>query len=177
MSDISGKAILITLIGGVLAYSGLKGKGIASTTRALISGQDPTGVPSVQTIASGSSGTGSDLGITAQPSAATGIPAQNKAIARLLAAPYGWSAGIEWDSLDKLWTRESGWSNTALNASSGAYGIVQALPPTKLPASGQAPPVGSSSASAQIAWGLAYIKSRYGSPSAAWAHETANSWY
>jgi hypothetical protein len=77
-----------------------------------------------------------------------------------------------------LWNRESGWSNTAENPSSGAYGIAQALghgPTNQYPAGPANPPV--SSASAQIAWGLSYIKQTYGSPSAAWAHEESEGWY
>jgi hypothetical protein len=73
--------------------------------------------------------------------------------------------------------RESGWNRFARNPSSGAYGIPQALPPTKLPPAGQAG--GGSHASPQIDWGLNYIKTTpgYGSPAAAWAHEQAHGWY
>src|SRR5262249_27562945 len=62
----------------------------------------------------------------------------------------------------------------ARNPTSGAYGIPQALPPSKMGAAAN-PPI--SSAVAQINWGLGYIKSRYGSPEAAWAHELAYHWY
>jgi hypothetical protein len=75
-----------------------------------------------------------------------------------------------------LWNQESGWSNTARNKSSGAYGIPQALPPSKMGAAANPP---QSSYIAQINWGLGYIKNRpgYGSPAAAWAHEVAHGWY
>jgi Transglycosylase SLT domain len=104
--------------------------------------------------------------------------AQNQAIGKLLAAGYGWSTGIQWDDLVRLWDQESGWSNTAQNPQSGAYGIPQALPYTKMPkAAWPASAGGRSDPSSQVSWGLAYIKGRYGSPSAAWAHEQANNWY
>jgi cell wall-associated NlpC family hydrolase len=89
---------------------------------------------------------------------------------------YGWSTG-QMGSLKPLWTRESGWNRFARNPSSGAYGIPQALPPTKMPFAAQAG--GGSQAGPQIDWGLNYIKTRpgYGSPAAAWAHEQAFGWY
>ncbi len=76
--------------------------------------------------------------------------------------------------LDKLWTKESHWNTKASNASSGAYGIPQALPGDKMAAYGsdwRTNPV------PQIKWGLSYIKGRYGSPCAAWDHSQATGWY
>lgn len=104
--------------------------------------------------------------------------APNQNIGKLLAASYGWSTGQQWDDLVKLWDQESGWNNEAENPSSHAYGIPQALPWTKMPQPAWPPRAGGKAdPHAQIAWGLAYIKGRYGSPSAAWAHEQANNWY
>lgn len=103
-------------------------------------------------------------------------PASNQAIAQLLLGSYGWSA--QWAALDSLWSRESSWSNTAENPSSGAYGIAQALPATKMPKAAQSPATGGTSdPTAQIKWGLSYIRSRYGDPNAAWAHEQSVGWY
>src|SRR5262249_42098448 len=65
--------------------------------------------------------------------------------------------------------KESGWSPYAVNPSSGAYGIPQSL--------GHGHPFNLGDARAQIAWGLNYIRGRYGTPAAAWAHEVANNWY
>lgn len=82
-----------------------------------------------------------------------------------LAALYGWT-GAEWGCLDTLWTGESGWNHLAMNPTSGAYGIPQALPATKMATYGSdylTNPV------TQIRWGLDYISSRYGSPCAALA--------
>jgi hypothetical protein len=59
-----------------------------------------------------------------------------------------------------------------------AYGIAQARPATKYPLLGQPSDLGGESdPTSQIQWGLDYIANRYGSPSAAWAHEIANNWY
>lgn len=104
---------------------------------------------------------------------ATGSGA-NMNLGQKMAAAYGW-IGDQWRALNFLWTQESGWSNTAKNAKSGAYGIAQALPPTKMPYAAQE--AGGSNPAAQIAWGLQYIKSRYGSPIAAWGHEQSVGWY
>src|SRR5258708_3854601 len=95
---------------------------------------------------------------------------KNQATGKLLAARYGWSppqSQSEWDSLVALWDGESGWSTTAANPS-GAYGIPQALPGSKMAQFGRK---WKTSAVIQIRWGLWYIEQRYGSPSAAWAHE------
>jgi hypothetical protein len=108
------------------------------------------------------------------PSSAGG----NVALGQQLAASYGWSAGSEWTCLYDLWQRESGWSNTATNPQSGAYGVAQALghgPTNQYPAGPANPPT--SSASVQISWGLGYIAQTYGDPCGAWAHEEADGWY
>jgi hypothetical protein len=76
--------------------------------------------------------------------------------------------------LVSLWNRESGWNEKARNASSGAYGIAQAVPPTKMATVGadwQTNPV------TQIKWGLGYIKGRYKTPCGAWSHSQAKGWY
>ncbi len=104
-------------------------------------------------------------------------PSSNVALGQQMAAAYGWT-GSQWDCLDWLWTRESGWSNIAENPKSGAYGIAQALghgPTNQYPADPANPP--RSSVRAQIRWGLRYIRSSYGTPCSAWAHETADGWY
>jgi hypothetical protein len=88
-------------------------------------------------------------------------------------AEHGWSAS-QFQCLDALWSKESGWEHTARNGSSGAYGIPQALPATKLASAGadwRTNPV------TQIRWGLGYIEDTYGSPCAAWAHSRAMNWY
>jgi SLT domain-containing protein len=70
--------------------------------------------------------------------------------------------------------RESGWNQHALNASSGAYGIPQALPASKMGAAANPP---ESNPTAQINWMISYIKGRYGDPIGAEAHEQSAGWY
>ena len=99
----------------------------------------------------------------------------NEALANQMAAAYGWTGGQR-SCLDELWTHESGFSATADNTSSGAYGIPQALPAGKMASAGadwQTNPA------TQVKWGLLYVKGRYGTPCAAWAFEMSHSpnWY
>jgi hypothetical protein len=86
---------------------------------------------------------------------------------------YGWSSS-QFGCLVSLWNVESRWDPYASNPSSGAYGIPQALPGSKMASAG---PDWESNAATQIRWGLGYIKSTYGSPCAAEAHEQATGWY
>jgi hypothetical protein len=95
-------------------------------------------------------------------------------IARAMLPHFGWSAGQQFQDLNLLWQRESGWSEHAQNSSSGAYGIPQALPGSKMASAG---PRWWSNATTQIRWGLRYIKARYGSPRSAWSHSQALGWY
>jgi len=101
--------------------------------------------------------------------APSGSPQQ---IAMSMLASYGWSSS-QFSCLDQLWERESGWNPTAANAS-GAYGIPQALPGSKMASAG---PDWQTSATTQIKWGLGYIKGLYGTPCGAWAHSEATGWY
>lgn len=86
---------------------------------------------------------------------------------------YGWGASQR-ASLRKLWNHESGWSHHAHNSSSGAHGIPQALPGSKMAVSG---PNWRSNPETQIKWGLSYIKSRYGTPNGAWSAWLSKGWY
>jgi hypothetical protein len=85
---------------------------------------------------------------------------------------FGFSTS-EMAALIPMWDRESGWSYTAANPS-GAYGIPQALPGSKMAVYGSD---WQTNPATQIKWGLSYIKSRYGTPSAAWAFWQSNGWY
>ena len=86
---------------------------------------------------------------------------------------FGWSSG-QFSCLQPLWAHESGWNPHAQNPSSGAYGIPQALPGSKMASAGGD---WQSNPATQIRWGLSYIQGNYGSPCGAWAHEQANGWY
>ena len=110
-----------------------------------------------------------------RPTAAATAPARSgspQQIAEAMLGSFGWSSG-QFACLDPLWARESGWRVTAENPS-GAYGIPQALPGSKMASAG---PDWQTSAATQIEWGLGYIKGIYGSPCAAWDHEQATGWY
>ncbi|WP_308492502.1 lytic transglycosylase domain-containing protein [Microbacterium terrisoli] len=97
-------------------------------------------------------------------------PSAARAYARsLMASRYGWG-GDQFQCLNSLWNRESGWRVHAANPS-GAYGIPQALPGSKMGAGWQ------NSARVQVAWGLGYIKARYGTPCGAWGHSQSTGWY
>lgn len=98
----------------------------------------------------------------------------NVEIGQRLAELRGW-IGKEFECLYRLWSRESGWDELKWNrAGSGAYGIGQALPASKMA------PYGAdymTSALTQVRWGLAYIAARFGSPCGAWQHSQAYGWY
>jgi hypothetical protein len=100
---------------------------------------------------------------------------RNREIAwRMMSHRFGWRPKYQFRSLNKLWDRESGWNVHASNPYSGAYGIPQAVPGSKMATAG---PDWLNSARTQIRWGLRYIRSRYGKPRRAWAHECAYGWY
>jgi hypothetical protein len=106
----------------------------------------------------------------AQGTAMSGTPQQ---IAMAMLASYGWSFS-EFSCLNSLWEQESGWNPYASNPSSGAYGIPQALPGSKMASAG---PDWQNDPATQIRWGLGYIKGTYGSPCAALSHESTAGWY
>jgi hypothetical protein len=96
-----------------------------------------------------------------------------KIVAKAMLSRFGWGAS-QFSCLDRLWTRESKWSIHATNPSSGAYGIPQALPGSKMASAGSD---WRTSAFTQIEWGLGYIRARYGSPCSAWGHSEGHGWY
>ncbi|MCL2782600.1 MAG: hypothetical protein FWD80_01285 [Propionibacteriaceae bacterium] len=96
-----------------------------------------------------------------------------QAIAKSLMPDYGFGAD-QFGCLVNLWNYESGWRVNARNPSSGAYGIPQSLPPTKMASAGSD---WMTNPTTQIKWGLTYIKARYGTPCGAWAHERSYNWY
>ncbi len=96
-----------------------------------------------------------------------------KDVARGLMPEYGFDAS-QFSCLDSLWAGESDWDYTATNPSSGAYGIPQSLPATKMATAGddwQTNPI------TQIRWGLQYIKDAYGTPCEADSFKAGNNFY
>ena len=86
---------------------------------------------------------------------------------------YGWG-DEQFSCLVSLWNRESSWDYQAENSSSGAYGIPQSLPGSKM---GSVGADWRTNPTTQIVWGIGYISGRYGSPCSAWAHSEATGWY
>jgi hypothetical protein len=110
----------------------------------------------------------------AEAQRAANTPDGARATARAMAASkYGWGES-QFSCLNQLWNKESGWSYTAGNLSSGATGIPQALPGSKMASAGAD---WATNASTQVAWGLDYIQRGYGTPCAAMAHSSAVNWY
>jgi cell wall-associated NlpC family hydrolase len=106
--------------------------------------------------------------------AAGGSAGAAQSYAQSQLASFGWGQR-QMSPLRALWNRESNWNRFARNPSSGAYGIPQALPPTKMPFGAQA--AGGSQTVPQVDWGMGYVSGRYGSPAGAWAHEQSFGWY
>ena len=91
----------------------------------------------------------------------------------MMASKYGWGSD-QFQCLNSLWNRESGWNYQSYNAGSGATGIPQALPGSKMASFGSD---WATNAATQIAWGLDYISRGYGTPCAAWGHSESSGWY
>ncbi|MFE3329379.1 transglycosylase SLT domain-containing protein [Streptomyces sp. NPDC059176] len=83
-------------------------------------------------------------------------------------------SAAEFQCFDKIVSHESNWNHTATNASSGAYGLVQALPGSKMASAGAD---WKTNPKTQIKWGMDYMKDRYGSACGAWNFWQANHWY
>lgn len=101
--------------------------------------------------------------------AATGTASSSQAIAHKMIPD-----AAQFSAFSKIVERESGWDPNATNAASGAYGLVQALPGSKMASAGSD---WKSNPATQIKWGLDYMNSRYGSPVAAWSFWQAHNWY
>jgi hypothetical protein len=99
-------------------------------------------------------------------------PGTAQAIGLELVHARGWS-DAEFACLNSLFTRESHWNVYAANPS-GAYGIPQALPGSKMASAGAD---WATNPATQITWGLNYIQGRYGTPCGAWAHSQSIGWY
>lgn len=186
-AGLSGLAVSEIGAGVILAWSGIENQTLTSTLRSVIRGKAPTPGPAGPTgTVIGSDTTGTPGSTTpADVTAHSASAAQNQALARLSVAISHptWATGTEWADWVSLWNQESGWNNLALNPSSGAFGIAQALGHGGVGTAGkygnQYPSLAANNgqALAQIQWGISYIAQTYGSPEAAWAHEQADGWY
>jgi len=96
-----------------------------------------------------------------------------RSAAREMLPEFGWEES-QFSCLDSLWHGESNWDHTATNPSSGAYGIPQSLPASKMAAAG---PDWESNPLTQIRWGLGYISDVYGDPCSADSFKSGHGWY
>ena len=170
---LAGSAIAVATFASGATATALAGPaGPAVASRAADVPAGPVGVASQPAASAASftspvSASGGDIVLLA----ASRTPRQ---IARAMLSQFHWSASKQYKYLNWLWQRESSWNRYAYNPYSGAYGIPQALPGSKMASAG---PNWRSNASTQIRWGLRYIKARYGSPHRAWNHSQATGWY
>ena len=111
--------------------------------------------------------------VNAAPAAGTPDPGTAQAVAWEMLQGMGWGQD-QFDCLVALWNRESGWNVYAHNASSGAYGIPQALPGDKMASAGAD---WATNPATQVSWGLSYIAGRYATPCGAWEHSETVGWY
>jgi hypothetical protein len=132
---------------------------------------EPSEVASANPATGGGTGTGGGgiVYVTSQPP----NPGTAQSIAYNMMGSFGFSPTTYFGCLVDIWNRESGWVYDAENAS-GAYGIPQALPGSKMASAG---PDWETDPATQIRWGLGYIKQIYGNPCSAWAFEEANGYY
>jgi hypothetical protein len=132
----------------------------------------------IKASSSPSSGTGSSSSSSGgttdnTPAAPPPDPGSAQSIAYKMLPSYGFNQGSQYSCLVSLWNRESGWRWDAENAS-GAYGIPQSLPGSKMASAGSD---WRTNPATQIKWGLTYISQIYGTPCGAWSHEESSGWY
>ncbi|MBP0450900.1 transglycosylase SLT domain-containing protein [Kitasatospora sp. RG8] len=108
------------------------------------------------------------LGAGLMPAAASAATASPQTIAAQI-VPANQLA-----SFSQIISHESSWNVTATNPSSGAYGLAQALPGSKMASAGAD---WRTNPTTQIKWALDYMNSRYGSPNAAWSFWQTHHWY
>ncbi|MFF1574627.1 hypothetical protein ACFVWR_17950 [Leifsonia sp. NPDC058292] len=156
-----------TAIAGLGAYRKLDDSALRKTI-------DNTKAASDSVAAAGAEADRKAAEAAAQAAALANTPDGAKATARSLAASmHGWGDG-EFQCLSNLWQKESGWNYQASNSGSGAAGIPQALPGSKMATAGAD---WQTNASTQIKWGLDYIARGYGTPCSAWSHSQSVNWY
>lgn len=176
---VDGPGLTIVGIGSVLIYAGIKGYSTLAVLQNLVTGKPITTNVSVTNPIQAGNVADSSVATGSIPSNIVTVTGTPRAIGQARASAMGWT-GTEFTALNNLWNGESNWNPHAKNPSSGAYGIPQALPYSKMPqAAWPESAGGQSDAATQIQWGLDYIKSRYGSPSKAWSTWQSRSphWY
>ncbi|MCY0946876.1 transglycosylase SLT domain-containing protein [Streptomyces antarcticus] len=117
---------------------------------------------------------GSVLALGVAGSMLAAVPAQAAPMNAKAIAQQMIKDPAQFAAFNNIVSRESGWSHTATNSSSGAYGLVQALPASKMSSAGSD---WKTNPATQIKWGLDYMNSRYGSPVGAWNFWQSHHWY
>lgn len=139
--------------------------GTAAVGGESVSAETPVVAPTTTTTATSS--------ISAATAAVVADPTGAQAVAWQQVQARGWGTD-QFACLVQLWQKESGWRVNAANSSSGAYGIPQSLPGSKMASAGAD---WQTNAATQITWGLGYISGRYGTPCGAWSHSQSVGWY
>ena len=172
----SGAAIAAAAISGSQAMTVLEQQrqqiivmDAASHTMSVVGVPKVAARPTAKAVTSG--------GSAAAGSATVNLPAPNAGTAQRIAynmlSSFGWSPATYYSCVNNIFSRESGWRDNAENAS-GAYGIPQALPGSKMATAGAD---WRTNPATQIKWGLGYIRDRYGDPCKAWTYWQAHSYY
>ena len=111
--------------------------------------------------------------VSQQVEAARTIIGAKKVAKAIALTEYAWGED-QYLCLNRLWTKESHWNYKARNKRSGAHGIPQALPASRMDVVStdwRTNPV------TQIRWGLRYIEARYDNPCKAWAKFKRSNYY
>ncbi|GGO81148.1 transglycosylase SLT domain-containing protein [Wenjunlia tyrosinilytica] len=125
--------------------------------------------------------------VSARKTAVTGVAVAAAAAGLMALAPGAQAAGgsqaiakkmihndAQYQCFSHIVEHESGWDHTATNPSSGSYGLVQALPASKMASAGSD---WKTNPATQIKWGVDYMEDRYGSPCGAWSFWQNHHWY
>jgi len=181
---VDGLALGAIGAGGLFLYAAVAGKSVVGTLQALVKGGSPGSAPAADpvTVAAGN--------VTGTEAAVSSGSAQQ--LLQTAAAQYGWGSGAQWQALQSVELAEAGFNPDAVNPTSGAYGLAQALGHGQGAATqgtvtneyggyglsdAQAQAANSGDAGEQAVWMLNYIAATYGTPEAAWAHEQEYGWY
>jgi hypothetical protein len=165
--------------GDAAAKAAAEAKAAASKARKiekkaiLVAQEKAAAKKAAEAAAAKSSGSGSSAPYSGSIPASCDEYSGNRAIGCALMLKAGFDID-QFPCLDKLWTRESNWRTSAANSGTGAYGIPQALPGSKM---GSVADDWRTNPATQIKWGLGYVEGRYGSPCDAWSHSQSTGWY
>ena len=196
MAGVNGLALSAVAAGSLFLYAAVQGKTVLGSVQALIKGKPPGSAPAAaQASLSGSYGTSPNVDSLATGGSAVTdhtVPGGSAQQAlRSAAKAYGWDTGSQWQALQSVEMAEAGFNPDAVNPTSGAYGLAQALGHGDASTAGtaaneyggfgltdaQARAANSGDAGAQALWMVNYIAATYGTPAAAWQHEQTQHWY